>query len=206
MRIAVVGAAGKAGGLVTAEALSRGHEVVALARRPEAVTSTHQRLTIKPADVLDQSSLAGVLDGVDAVISTLGIGTSKEPTEVYSTGVANIIAAAPPVPISVISASPAGPPADHSGFQRRVVVPILWRFVAGASYADMRRMEATLADSDAAWISLRPPRLLDKPGKGSYQLDPKPNGNSIRYADLAAALIDVLDRPELYRSALYVSN
>ena len=195
MRIAVVGAAGKSGGLVTAEALSRGHEVVALARRPAAVTSRDERLTIKAADVLDQNSLAGVLDGVDAVISTLGIGTSKEPTEVYSKGLANVIAFAPPVPIAAISASPAGPPADHSGFQRRVVVPILWRFVAGASYADMRRMEAMLADSDAAWISLRPPRLLDKPGNGSYQLDPKPNGNSIRYADLATALIDVLTRP-----------
>lgn len=206
MRIAVIGAAGKSGGLVAAEALSRGHEVVALARRPEAVTSRDERLTIKAADVLDQNSLAGVFDRVNAVISTVGIGTSKEPTEVYSKGVANIIAAAPPAPIAVISASPAGPPADHSGFQRRVVVPILWRFVAGASYADMRRMEAILADSDADWISLRPPRLLDKPGKGSYQLGPKPNGNSIRYADLATALIDVLDKPELYRSALYVSN
>jgi putative NADH-flavin reductase len=206
MQIAVVGAAGKSGGLVTAAALSRGHEVVAIARRPEAVTSRHDRLTIKAADVLDQISFAGVFDGVDAVISTLGIGTSKEPTEVYSKGIANVIAAAPRVPIAVISASPAGPPTDHRGFQRRVVVPILWRFVAGTSYADMRRMEAILADSDAAWISLRPPRLLDKPGKGSYQLDPKPNGSSIRYADLATALIDVLDKPELYRSALYISN
>lgn len=206
MRIAVVGAAGKSGRLVTAEALTRGHEVVALARRPDAVTSGNERLTIKAADVLDQNSLDGVFDGVDAVISTLGVGTSKEPTEVYSKGIANVIATAPPVPIAVISASPAGPPSDHPVFRRRVLVPILWRFVAGASYADMRRMEAILAESNAAWISLRPPYLVDKPGRGSYRLHPKPSGNSIRYADLATALIDVLAKPELYRSALYVSN
>ena len=206
MHIAVVGAAGQSGGLVVVEALERGHEVTALARRPDAVTARHERLTMRAADVLDAGSLTGAFDRADAVISTLGIGTAKEPTEVYSKGVANVLAAAPGVPVIVISASPAGPPADHSPLARWVLVPILWRFVAGASYADMRRMEAMLADSDADWVSLRPPFLIDKPAKGRYRLDPKPNGRSLRYVDLAGALIDVIDRRDLYRSAQYISN
>ena len=206
MRIAVVGAAGKSGRLVTEQALQRGHEVTALARRPDTVTARHDRLTVRAADVLNPGSLTGAFDGAEAVVSTLGIGTSKQPTEVYSTGMANVLAAAPAVPVVVISASPAGPPADHPPFARRVLVPILWRFVAGASYADMRRMEAMLADSDADWVSLRPPYLVDKPAKGRYRLHPKPNGRSLRYADLADALIDVIDRRDLYRSAQYISN
>ena len=206
MRIAVVGATGKAGGLVTKLALGRGHHVTALARRPDAVTARDERLAIRAADVLDRRSLEGAFDGADAVVSTLGIGTSKAPTEVYSTGIANVLAAAPAVPVVVISAAPAGPPTDHAPFARRVLVPILWRFVAGASYADMRRMEALLADSDAEWVSLRPPYLTDKPARGRYRLDSKPNGRSLRYEDLAAALIDVIDRRDLYRSALYISN
>jgi uncharacterized protein YbjT (DUF2867 family) len=192
--------------LVTQHALERGHEVIALARRPDAVTSGHDLLAVRFADVLDPSSLAGAFEGTDAVISTLGIGTSKETTEVYSTGIANVLAAAPAVPIAVISASPAGPAADHPPFARAVIMPILWRFVAGASYADMRRMEAMLVDSDADWVALRPPYLVDKPAKGRYRLDTKPNGRSLRYADLANALIDVIDRQDLYRSAHYVSN
>jgi hypothetical protein len=82
---------------------------------------------------------------------------------------------------------------------------VFWRFF-GASYADMTRMEAVLAASAATWISMRPPRLLDKPALGSYQIGLRPKGRSINYPDLAAALLDVLDRPEFFRSAPYVSN
>jgi putative NADH-flavin reductase len=209
MRIAVVGATGRTGKLVTEQALVRGHDVIGLARNPDQVDTRHDRLTVRAADVLEPATLNAALTGADAVISTLGIGSSRAPTQVYSAGIDNVLTAMESAgvgTIAVISAAPVGRE-DHPGFQRRILVPILWRFF-GASYTDMQRMEARLRDSSARWISVRPPRLIEKPASGRYRLGvtPPKNGRSIRYGDLATALLDVVDKPEFNRTAVYVSN
>jgi putative NADH-flavin reductase len=163
------------------------------------------------ADVLDRAGLAELLAGADAVVSTLGIGASKEPTVVYSEGIANVLHAMDAHGIrklAVISAAPAGPRAEQPFVQRRMIMPILER-VFGATYDDMRRMEALLRGNDLDWICLRPPRLVSKKATGRYRLDasrPLPKARSITCADLATALLDSLDRPDLYRRAAYVAN
>jgi hypothetical protein len=110
--------------------------------------------------------------------------------------------------LAVISAVPAGPWDAQPLFQRRIALPILQRLF-GASYDDMRRMEAILQDAtDVDWISLRPPRLVDKPPKGTYRIDTRPlaNARAITYGDLATALLDSLTRKDLYRHTAYVAN
>ena len=65
------------GRLVVEQALARGHEVVALARKPQNLQREHPNLTTGAVDILDAQALKPWLQGVDAVISTVGIGTSK---------------------------------------------------------------------------------------------------------------------------------
>lgn len=210
MQIAVVGATGRTGRLVIERALSRGQTVVAVARRPEAVQVADPRLRVARADVVDRDSLKGAFGDCDAVISALGAGTSRSPTDVYSAGTTNILAemsASGTSKLAVISAYPAGPREDRPGLGDRIVNSILWRFF-GSSYADMQRMEQILRHSVASWVALRPPRLIDKPALGSYRMGLKPprNCRSLRYGDLATALLDVLEQPELFHAAQYVSN
>jgi putative NADH-flavin reductase len=210
MRIAVIGATGRTGRLVVEQALARGEDVVALARTPDAIELRDPRLTVARADVLEPATVSDPLAGADAVVSALGIGNSRSATNVYSTGVRNILDAMSRHRIrrlAVISGAPAGPRAEQPFAQRRIAMPILELFF-GASYADMRRMEAVLQESDQDWVSLRPPRLMRKPAAGSYRLDLKPlkGGSSITHADLATALLDVLERDDLTRKALYVAN
>jgi NAD(P)H-binding len=90
---------------------------------------------------------------------------------------------------------------------QRIAMPLLDLFF-GAIYADMRRMEAILNESDADWIALRPPRLVDKPATGAYRLDtqPLPKARTLTYPDLATALLDSLDREDLYGHSAYVAN
>ena len=210
MKIAVVGATGRTGRLVADQALARGDEVIALARNPEAVPP-RPGLTAAAADVLDRAAVTGALAGADAVVSALGIGASRQPTVVYSEGIANVLhamAAHGIKRLAVISAVPAGSRAEQPFAQRRLLIPILER-VFGASYADMRRMEALLRGSDLDWVCLRPARLLGKDGTGRYRVGPDqplPKGSSITYADLATALLDSLTRPDLYRRIAYVAN
>ncbi|TDC85972.1 NAD-dependent epimerase/dehydratase family protein [Micromonospora sp. KC606] len=211
MRIAVVGANGRTGRLVVEQALARGYDVIALARRPRQSTPPDRKLSSVSVDALDRERVVEGLYGVDAVISALGIGTSREPTVTYSEGTANLLYAMGRQAIRrivVISASPVGPRQDQSFFDRHVVVPVLERFF-GATYQDMRRMEALLAASDTDWTSLRPPRLLEKPATGNYRLDvsrPLPKGRTLTYADLATALLDAVNRDDLRRRPAYVAN
>jgi putative NADH-flavin reductase len=210
MKIAVVGATGRTGLQVAQQALARGDDVIALARHPEALPRPGPRMVSAAADALDRASVSAALAGADAVVSALGIGASRQPTLVYSEGIANVLHAMDAHRIkklAVISAAPAGPRAEQPFLQRHLAMPILER-IFGATYEDMRRMEALLRGSDADWVCLRPPRLISKKATGRYRLDtrPLPKARSITFADLATALLDSLDRPDLYRQAAYVAG
>lgn len=210
MKIAVLGATGRTGSLVVEHGLARGDHITAVARNPDAIAIRHHRLAVVRADVLDPESLASALDGSEAVVSALGIGSSRKPTVVYSEGIVNVLSAMVASSINrlaVISAAPVGPRNEHPFLDRRVVMPILDRFF-GSTYADMRIMERHLMASHVDWISLRAPRLLDKPGTGGYRLGtaPVPKARSLTYEDLASALLDSLGRADLYGKAVFVAN
>jgi putative NADH-flavin reductase len=211
VKLAVIGANGRTGIEVVEQALSRGHQVAAIARRPEQVHLRDARLSTSQADALDAPGLTRSLAGASAVISTLGVGSSRAATNLYSQGTANIVAAMRAHGIrslAVVSAAPVGPRAEQPFLERRVLMPILDR-VFGATYADMRRMEEQLAESDVDWVALRPPRLVDRKAAGHYRLragGPLAKARRLTYADLATALLDSLDRPELRGVAAYVAN
>lgn len=211
MRIAVVGATGRTGRQVVEQALARGHRVTALARRPADVDLRHEHLAVAAADVLDPDRLGAALAGSEAVVSALGVGTSRKATVVYSQGVSNVLGAmqaAAITKLAVVSAAPVGPRDGQSFVERRVLLPVL-DLVFGATYDDMRRMEAILRDSDVDWAALRPPRLVDRPATGHYRVQADralPGARSIPYADLATALLDSLDRDDMRRRAAYVAT
>ncbi len=210
MRIAVVGANGRAGLEVVKQGLKRGHEVSAIARRPAAVRVEHENFKIHAADVLDPVALAPALAGVDAVVSALGIGTSRAATVVYSDGIKNIVrltGRSGPKVLVVISATPVGPRPEHPFVDRCIVMPILESFLH-ATYEDMRRMEGVLQGSDVDWISVRPPRLVSRAATGAYRLstEPLPRGRKITYADLGTAMLDAIGRTDLYRKVAFVAN
>jgi putative NADH-flavin reductase len=211
MKIAVIGAAGRTGRQVVRQALDRGHEVVAVARSPEKLNVAGDRLTVAAADVHDADALARAVVGADAIVTTYGAAAGREPTDVYSAGITNVLAAMDSGGIrrlAAISASPAGPRDEQPAALRLLVLPILERFFGGA-YADLRRMEAVLARrDDLEWACLRPPRLLDRPATGAYRLDPKPlpRSRSLTYPDLATALLDCADGTESRAGMLYVAN
>ena len=211
MKIAVIGAAGRTGRQVVRQALDRGHEVVAVARSPEKLRIAGERLTVAPADVHDAGALATAVVGADAIVTTFGAAAGRQPTDVYSAGMTNVLAAMDGDGIrrlAVISASPVGPRAEQPTALRLLVLPILDR-VFGGAYADLRRMEAVLSRrGDLQWTCLRPPRLVDRPAKGAYRLDrrPLPRSRSLTYPDLATALLDCSDGTEARSGMLFVAN
>ncbi|MFE9680758.1 NAD(P)-dependent oxidoreductase [Streptomyces sp. NPDC006285] len=97
MKIAVLGTTGQTGRLLTAHALERGHEVTALARRPEQVSAPASgNLRVVRADVSDPGSVAAAVEGADVVLSGLGV-TRKQDSAILSEGARQIASAAPRV-------------------------------------------------------------------------------------------------------------
>ena len=71
-KIAVIGGTGRAGTDVVECLLDKGFSVKVLLRRPEAYNLTHPHLEIVRGDVRDEAAVFRLLEGCDAVISTLG--------------------------------------------------------------------------------------------------------------------------------------
>jgi len=210
MHLTVFGSTGGTGEQVIRAALDAGHTVIAPARDPARIRISHERLRTIRSDVLDPPSLAGSVDDADAVVSALGTPRGKEPTTVYSAGVGNILDAMHMAGVRRfigVSALPVTPRAEVSALERLVVYPILYRFF-GEGYADMARMEQVLRSSEMDWTVVRPPRLTDGPATGRYRTavnNHLPRGRTISRADLAAAMLGLIDDPHAVRATVGVA-
>ncbi len=211
MIVTIFGSSGGTGLELLRQALDHGHTVIAVARRPQAIDLAHERLVVRRADVLDAASLPAVIAGSDTVMSALGTAASRAPTTVYSEGVANIVEAMRSADVRRfigITAAPVIPRAQAGLAERLVVFPLLYRFFGGA-YRDMGRMEELLRASSAEWTVLRPPMLSDKPATGHYRRSLDGNvrgGRRITRADLAGAMLEMLDDRAVLRAAVGVAN
>src|SRR5258708_20372571 len=91
MKIAVIGATGGIGQKVVEQALEKGHDVIAVARNPQSLASSDERLEKRAADVTNTESVRKAIDGAEVVVSAIGTNVIKQPTTLCSEGVANII-------------------------------------------------------------------------------------------------------------------
>ena len=173
MKLAVFGANGPTGRLLTQLALDEDHDVVAFTRRPDAFPIEHRRLEVVGGDVHDAAAVASAIDGSHAVLSTLGVPFTKAPVTVFSHGAANIIAgmhAAGIKRFACVSSSAVGPhPEPLGGFIfEKILQPYVVNRLGKTLYDDLRRMEAIVSDSDLAWTIVRPSGLFDAPAVSAY--------------------------------------
>ncbi|WP_030906981.1 NAD(P)-dependent oxidoreductase [Streptomyces sp. NRRL F-5126] len=79
MRIAVLGASGRVGGLLVDQAIERGHDIVALVRDPDGFTASGPgAIDVRRADVCSPRTFPA-LDDVDVAISAIGLAKGEGP-------------------------------------------------------------------------------------------------------------------------------
>ena len=176
MKIAVFGANGPTGRLLTRLALDDDHDVVAFTRHPDGFPIDHPRLEVVAGDVHDAAAVASAVVGADAVLSTLGVPFAKTPITVYSEGVTNVVAgmhAAGVKRLAVVSSSAVSPhPEPLGGFVfEKIMQPYVVNRLGRTLYDDMRRMEAIVAASDLAWTIVRPSGLFEAPAVSEYGVE-----------------------------------
>jgi putative NADH-flavin reductase len=204
MKLTIFGASGRTGAQLVRQALDRGDEATVVLRKP-ADLGPRVIVHVIP-DFSDTAALRAAIGDSDAVLSAIGPRSRKD-APVAAPATRRILAASPRR-LVVISAAPVGPPAsDDSLISRRVALPLVSR-VLRPVYDDLREMEAALAASDAVWTAFRPPLLTNGKPTGRYQTrvgGSVPRSFSVSRADLAAAMLASLGRPETERQAVGVA-
>jgi putative NADH-flavin reductase len=212
MDLAVFGANGPTGRLVARQALTAGHHVIAVTRKPDQYPLSSPHLDVVAADVTDPDGVERVLaTGPQAVISTFGVPYSRNEITVYSQGIANITQAMTIhsvkrlVCVSSTTVATEEAPGE-SLFWRKVVSPFLRNVMGRTLYDDMQRMEAIVQGSGLDWTVVRPAGLFDAAEPtDDYEVAPRHlPGRVTSRADLADALIREAIEPKHSRSVIEV--
>lgn len=202
MNIALIGATGFVGKALLEELLSRGHHVRAL-QRDTAKLAARAGLEVRAVDVLADGGLAGALDGVDAVVSAYNAGWANPNLhDDFLRGSDAIANAARQAGVRLIVVGGAG--SLFIGGQQLVdspQFPAEWKQGALAAREALNRLRADKTDLDWTFVS---PAMHLEPGErtGRFRLGGEApvfdaQGESrISVADLAAAIVDELEKPQ----------
>ncbi len=203
---AVLGGTGKAGTYLVESLLSEGYTVKALARTPSKLPE-HSRLIKVQGDATDAAAIQNLLDGCDAVISTLG--PSRDKPDTCSVAVKHLIEAMHEKGISrylEVAGLAINTPEDKKGFRTRLIVGILTSLVP-AIINDRQKGYALLLQSNLVWSIVRCPmiRLTGSEGPVRVNLQDSP-GNHISATDLADFLIQQLNDTTYAEKAPFIAN
>lgn len=200
MKVMVLGGAGRVGRLVVAEALERGHDVLALVRNAAKLADLrHPHLTVMPGDVLDDRVLQRISLGYDAVVQTIGAPPARATTvfsdstkvllEVMQTnGIKRLVA---------ITGIGAGDSKGHGGFlYDNIVYPLFTKPL----YEDKTRQEELIKASGLDWVIVRPVSFVEGPSRpGMLRVATKLDGvtlTEVSVGDVAKFTVDQLTSNE----------
>lgn len=196
-KILVIGARGRAGQAAVSEALSRGHEVVGVAR-----TADHGLIV---GDVTDAGRIAELAAGYDAVIAGVYDGGS-DPGEFFPRAARALVDGLEKAAVNRlvwVGLASILPTADGTLLMDTDGYPREYRafFLAHQAALDV------FAESSLDWVSIAPTGDFDHADpsrKGSYRVGTADARELISYADLAIALVDDADQPAHHRAAIGV--
>jgi nucleoside-diphosphate-sugar epimerase len=180
-------------------------------RRPDEFPITRPRLTIAGADVR-RDGLGGIIDGADAVLSTLGVSFTRQPVDTYSVGARNIVNTMRETGVNrlvVVSSTGAFPATGRrqTPLTLRLFEPIITRTIGKTVYDDIRRMEVLVRDSDLDWTIVRPSGLFDLPEATNYVAgETDPIGAFTARVDLADYLVKLAQARTASRKTVVVST
>lgn len=200
MKLTVIGATGMVGMRLIAEATSRKHDLIAVARTPGTTWPAGTRPL--RTDVSRPGRLDAAFESSEAAI--LAIRATAGSEDVIAPTTRHVLDSASRTGTRVLVIGGAGPLRSPHDPALRVIddpryVPQAWLQVAGASVS---QLEACTEHGYQEWVYLSPPAVLE-PGtrtgayrRGTTTLLTAPDGSSrISAEDLAVAALDEIEHP-----------
>lgn len=190
MKVAVLGASGRAGKEITQELARRDHEVTAVARHSEAIPPG-DGVTAVAGDAQDADALAELIRGHDAVISALHFDVTAETllAALRTAGVPRLLVTGG---AASLRTADGGRLIDSPDF------PAAWREMA---MGGVRFLDSLRGVNDVDWTFFSPAALIEEgPRTGRFriggdELVVDAGGQSrISFADFAIAMVDELEQ------------
>ena len=205
MNIAVIGATGRIGQRIVAEALQRGHRVTAFTSQAAKVPAEKGKAAWKTANVMDPASVAQAMEGQDVLISSYGPAMGSDPKPIATAAEVLLKAAEMHPKVRVIMVGGAGSLEVAPGKTVLDAGLIPAEYIA-IPIAHQQALETLKKNSTAQWTYFSPAAMIQpgvRTGKfrvGGDQLIVGENGKSeISMEDYAVAMIDEAERPQHLR-------
>lgn len=206
-KIAVIGGTGKAGRYLVEELVKQGFRIRTLLRNPDKLRNDSGLIERVKGDVTVYDDVYSLLQGCDALISTVGPSKGQEP--LYSQAAFNIIRAMNELNIKryiVVTGMILNIPGDRKGFRARVLTGMM-KFVFPAIAGDRQKEYSILSASTLDWTLVRLPYIDQAGSQGPIRINLNDcPGNRISATDLASFLINQLFDEEFIRKAPFIAN
>ena len=213
MHIAIFGANGATGRLLTTRSLEAGHTVTALVRSPESFPF-RDRVTIIQGNAFDPAAVARTIEGADLVFSSLGAKSPIRNENVLPRAVPLIIQAMQRAGVRrIIALGSAGARPDalikQPAWRRWVVEKIIYNRVLKWPVHEQIVQHNLLAASGLDWTMVLPPMLTNARGRGTYRIDgdalPR-LGRSISRNDVADFMFQQISNSQWTGKSVYISD
>jgi len=210
MNIAIFGASGATGRLLTDRCLAAEYNVTALVRRPENFRS-RDRLRVIGGNAFDPVAVRQTIEGADVVLSALGARSLKK-EDVLERAVPLIISAMQQTGVRriiVLGSAGALPTSldKQPAWRRWFVENIVYKTFLKWPVASQISQWNDLSHSDLDWTMVMPPMLTNAPARGVYRIDGEalPRGGSrISRADVADFMMKQIDSQEWVKKGVYL--
>jgi putative NADH-flavin reductase len=211
MKIAIFGASGGTGLLLTNRCLAAGHQVAALLRSPNTFP-LRDRITIISGNAFDERRVRETVEGADVVLSALGARSLKK-EDVLERAVPLIVAAMKEKEVHrIIALGSAGALPDsldkQPAWRRWIVQNIVYKTFLKWPIASQISQYATLSTSGLDWTMVMPSMLNNAPARGTYRIDGEAlprNGSRISREDVADFMMQQIGNPQWIRKGVYIS-
>jgi len=206
-KLAILGGTGKSGKYLVKELLNRGFQLRLLLRNPESFQLKSSFIEIVKGDARDYESVLSLVNGCDAVISTLG--QPRGETSIFSQATRNVIRAMSQYKINryvVITGLNVNTPSDKKGPKTKMATEWM-KSNYPKTTLDKQVEFDILSKSDINWTLVRLPliELTDEKRKVIISLEDCP-GDKISATDLAYFLIDQLSSDTYIRKSPFIAN
>lgn len=200
MKIAIIGASGKAGSLIVKEAISRKHDVTAIVRDSAKVQEQGVKVIEKDLFALKVEDI----QAFDVVVNAFGAPAGQEHLHVEAgRALIELMKGAPQTKLLVIGGA-GSLFVDEAKTIRVLDTPDFPKEFLATASSQSKNLEDLQQANDIQWTFISPSAFFDAEGKrtGSYKAG-KDNllvngkGESyVSYADFAIAVLDEIENPE----------
>jgi putative NADH-flavin reductase len=219
MHIAIFGANGATGRLLTRRCLAAGHTVTVLLRTPESFP-LRGRLTLSGGHIVqgsafDPAAVARTIQGATIVLSALGAKSPFRNENVLPRAIPLIVKAMQESSSAkrIIALGSAGALPDalskQPAWRRWIVQNIVYEYFLKWPVYEQTVQYIALLSSGLDWTMVMPPVLNNGTARGRYRIDGEalpPNASRISRADVADFMFQQIESTEWLRKGVYISD